>query len=146
MTEDAVDDRSGCAVLKLDRAESIHLLASTPVGRVVFTRKALPDIRPVNHVVDRGLIVIRTRLTAQFTSAIRGNSPVVVAYEADDIDGERHTGWSVVVVGLARPVTDPDLVTRYEGLLHSWVDKVMDTVIVIEPEIVTGVRLVEKDR
>ncbi|RDI55287.1 pyridoxamine 5'-phosphate oxidase family protein [Nocardia mexicana] len=145
MTDTTAGDRAGRVLLELDRAESLRLLAGVPVGRVVFTRNALPDIRPVNHLVDDdGTIVVRTRITARFTSAIRGNSPVVVAYEADDIDPVRRVGWSVVVTGFARPVTDRDRIARYEGLLHSWVDKVMDTVIAIEPEIVTGIRLAEK--
>ncbi|QBS45357.1 pyridoxamine 5'-phosphate oxidase family protein [Nocardia sp. CS682] len=131
-------------VVALDRAEALRLLASTPLGRVVFTRNALPAIRPVNHLVDDGFIVVRTRLGAQFTGAVRGNSPVVVTYAADDIDPVRRTGWSVSVTGLARTVTTPELVARYEQLLHPWVDGVMDSVISIEPEMVTGIRLVEK--
>ncbi|MBF6175615.1 pyridoxamine 5'-phosphate oxidase family protein [Nocardia blacklockiae] len=121
----------------------MRLLAAAVVGRVVFTRNALPAIRPVNHLVEDGSVVLRTRFTAQLTSEMRGRSPVVVAYEADDIDPVRRVGWSVVVVGFARPVTDPVLVARYELLLQSWVDGSTDAVVVIEPEIVTGVRLVE---
>jgi len=49
---------------------------------------------------------------------------VVVAYEADEIDPIRHSGWSVVVTGRARTVTDPDRVARYEQLLQPWVDEV----------------------
>ncbi|MBF6301516.1 pyridoxamine 5'-phosphate oxidase family protein [Nocardia amamiensis] len=123
------------------------LLESAPLGRVVFTRDALPAIRPVNHLVeDGGVIIVRTQLISRLSSAVRGNSPVVVAYEADDIDPVRRVGWSVVVTGLAHTITDPDRIARYEQLLHPWVDKVMDTVIAIEPTIVTGIRLVEKRR
>ncbi|MBF6176634.1 pyridoxamine 5'-phosphate oxidase family protein [Nocardia blacklockiae] len=145
MTGIAAEDSAERRTVQLDRDEAMRLLAGTQVGRVVFTRDALPAIRPVNHLVDEdGSVVLRTRVAARFTCAIRGNSPVVVAYQADDIDTTRRLGWSVVVTGFARPVTDPDRLARYERLLHSWVDMVMDTVIVIEPEIVTGIRLVEK--
>ncbi|MEU2035909.1 pyridoxamine 5'-phosphate oxidase family protein [Nocardia amamiensis] len=134
-------------VVELDRAEAMWLLESAPLGRVVFTRDALPAIRPVNHLVeDGGVIIVRTQLISRISSAVRGNSPVVVAYEADDIDPVRRVGWSVVVTGLARTVTDPSRIARYEQLLHPWVDKVMDTVIAIEPTIVTGIRLIEKRR
>nr|WP_083889930.1 pyridoxamine 5'-phosphate oxidase family protein [Nocardia pneumoniae] len=123
------------------------LLESAPLGRVVFTRDALPAIRPVNHLVeDGGVIIVRTQLISRLSSAVRGNSPVVVAYEADDIDPIRRVGWSVVVTGLAHTITDPDRIARYEQLLHPWVDKVMDTVIAIEPTIVAGIRLIEKRR
>ncbi|WP_040786524.1 pyridoxamine 5'-phosphate oxidase family protein [Nocardia pneumoniae] len=134
-------------VVELDRAEAMWLLESAPLGRVVFTRDALPAIRPVNHLVeDGGVIIVRTQLISRLSSAVRGNSPVVVAYEADDIDPIRRVGWSVVVTGLAHTITDPDRIARYEQLLHPWVDKVMDTVIAIEPTIVAGIRLIEKRR
>lgn len=35
-------------------------LDSVSLGRIVFTRHALPTVRPVNHVLDHGDIVIRT--------------------------------------------------------------------------------------
>jgi uncharacterized protein len=46
----------------LSPEECMALLASVPVGRVVFTHRALPAIRPVNNVVDRGSVIIRTNL------------------------------------------------------------------------------------
>ncbi|MET7768331.1 pyridoxamine 5'-phosphate oxidase family protein [Nocardia sp. NPDC005366] len=145
MIEDVSIDDPGRAVHKLSRTEALRLLARTSVGRVVFTRNALPAIRPVNHLVEPdGSVIVRTRLAAPLTTAVRGNSGVVVAYEADEIDLDRRTGWSVVVTGVARPVTDPDLIAKYERLLRPWVDQVMDTVISIEPTIVSGIRLVEK--
>ncbi|WP_324199068.1 pyridoxamine 5'-phosphate oxidase family protein [Nocardia amamiensis] len=147
MIEQSLNGVGDRDVVELDRAEAMWLLESAPLGRVVFTRDALPAIRPVNHLVeDGGVIIVRTQLISRLSSAVRGNSPVVVAYEADDIDPVRRVGWSVVVTGLAHTITDPDRIARYEQLLHPWVDKVMDTVIAIEPTIVTGIRLVEKRR
>jgi hypothetical protein len=131
-------------VVELDRAEAMQLLASVGHGRVVFTSNALPAIRPVNNLVDDGRVVVRTRLTAKVSSVVRSNADagVVVAYEADDLDPRRRLGWSVVVTGLATTVTEPERVARYEQLLRPWVNKVMDTVIAIEPEIVTGIRII----
>lgn len=127
------------------RAEALRLLASVPFGRVIFTRDALPAVRPVNHFVDEGeIVVVRTRLTSRLTSAVRAEPDVVVAYEADDIDPVAQLGWSVVVTGIARPVTDPERVERYERLLRPWVDGAMDSIVAIEPTLVTGMRLVEK--
>ncbi|WP_024805042.1 pyridoxamine 5'-phosphate oxidase family protein [Nocardia sp. BMG51109] len=96
-------------------------------------------------MVDDGEIIVRTRLTFRLTDAVRSGPTVVVAYEVDDIDPIRHIGWSVVVTGLARPVTDPKHIARYEQVLRPWSDTVTDAVIAIEPTIVTGVRLVEQD-
>jgi hypothetical protein len=39
-----MDDRR--SLCELPRREALDLLASTPVGRVVFTGRALPAIRP----------------------------------------------------------------------------------------------------
>ncbi|MDI3315315.1 MAG: pyridoxamine 5'-phosphate oxidase family protein [Mycobacterium sp.] len=129
-------------VVELDRGEAMRLLASVDHGRVVFTQHALPAIRPVNHLVDAGRVIIRTRLTARLSTAVRAgdDTGTVVAYEADDLDPRRRTGWSVVVTGLASTITDPEQVARYERLLQPWVHPA-DTVIAIEPEIITGIRI-----
>ncbi|WP_330180136.1 pyridoxamine 5'-phosphate oxidase family protein [Nocardia sp. NBC_01503] len=127
------------------RAEALRLLASVPFGRVIFTRDALPAVRPVNHFVeDSEIVVVRTRLTSRLTSAVRAEPDVVVAYEADDIDPVAQLGWSVVVTGIARPVTDPERVERYERLLRPWVEGSMDSIVAIEPTLVSGIRLVEE--
>ncbi|MBS4730684.1 pyridoxamine 5'-phosphate oxidase family protein [Mycobacterium sp. SM1] len=130
-------------VVELDSTEAMRLLASVDHGRVVFTQHALPAIRPVNHLVDAGRVIIRTRLTARLSTVVRSSSDarMVVAYEADDLDPRRRTGWSVVVTGLASTLTDPDQVSRYERLLQPWVHPA-DTVIAIEPEIITGIRII----
>ncbi|NUT30882.1 MAG: pyridoxamine 5'-phosphate oxidase family protein, partial [Streptomyces sp.] len=114
--------------IELDGAEALRLLASVPLGRIVFTRHALPTVRPVNHVLDDGDIVIRTHEGAALTShAQRADGPgVVVAYEADAIDPRTHLGWSVVVTGYARLVTDPDDLARCRALVRPWVDQAMD--------------------
>ncbi|MFE4462704.1 pyridoxamine 5'-phosphate oxidase family protein [Nocardia tengchongensis] len=133
------------ATVPMGREEALRLLASVPFGRVIFTRDALPAVRPVNHLVEDGeIVIVRTRLTSRLTSTVRADSNVVVAYEADDIDPVEQLGWSVVVTGIARPVTDPERVARYEALLRPWVDGMMDSIVAIEPTLVTGVRLVAK--
>ncbi|MEV6071077.1 pyridoxamine 5'-phosphate oxidase family protein [Nocardia sp. NPDC052001] len=132
--------------VELGRAEALRLLASVSYGRVVFTREALPAVRPVNHLVeDDQIVIVRTRVTSRLTSVVRAEPDVVVAYEADDIDPVAQLGWSVVVTGIARPVTDPDRVERYERLLRPWAYGLMDSVVAIEPTLVTGIRLVEKE-
>lgn len=133
------------AVVELARAEALRLLASAPMGRVVYTRDALPAIRPVNHLVDEdGLIVIRTRLTSYLTGLAGDSTALVVTYGADDIDPIRRVGWSVSVTGFARTVTDPERVARYERQLRPWVNGLMDSVITITPDIVSGIRLVDR--
>jgi nitroimidazol reductase NimA-like FMN-containing flavoprotein (pyridoxamine 5'-phosphate oxidase superfamily) len=126
---------------ELGREEGLRLLAGVPLGRVVFTLNALPAIRPVNHIVDGGDVVIRTHEgSALIPTARRG---VVVAYEADDIDPVRHVGWSVVVTGRTEEVTDAERVVLYRARLRPWVDGTMDFIVRIHAEIVTAFALVE---
>lgn len=87
-----------------------------PLGRVVFTHKAMPAIRPVNHLLDGKTVVIRSHLGAAVTGHAAGDG-AVACYEADDIDSARHTGWSVIVTGMARLVREPAVKARYERLL-----------------------------
>ncbi|WP_431955855.1 pyridoxamine 5'-phosphate oxidase family protein [Nocardia lijiangensis] len=130
-------------MVELAREQALALLAQAPFGRVVYTRDALPAIRPVNHLLDDGLIIVRTRLASQFSAAVQSRSGVVVAYEADDIDIDRRTGWSVVVTGIARPVTDLARIARYEQLLRPWIGSPMDGVIEIEPTIVSDIGIID---
>jgi nitroimidazol reductase NimA-like FMN-containing flavoprotein (pyridoxamine 5'-phosphate oxidase superfamily) len=129
---------------QLSRQECLRLLARVPMGRIVFTHQALPAIRPVNHIVDDGDIVIRSHRAAAIT-AVAHRSGVVVAYEADEIDAERHLGWSVIVTGRAYMVENAADVARYQKLIDPWVAGEMDQVIRIHPEIITGFELVAAD-
>ncbi|HEX6453794.1 MAG TPA: pyridoxamine 5'-phosphate oxidase family protein [Trebonia sp.] len=126
--------------LNLTSGECWDLLRGTSLGRVVFTKHALPAIRPVNHLIDGQLIVIRSDLGSAITGHASSDG-AVVCYEADDIDPVRHTGWSVIATGTARLITDPAAVRRYQQALQPWVAEPMDQVIAISPAMITGIRL-----
>jgi nitroimidazol reductase NimA-like FMN-containing flavoprotein (pyridoxamine 5'-phosphate oxidase superfamily) len=137
--DEAVSSGTGAHLVVLSRGEALRLLASVSLGRVGFTQQALPAIRPVNHLVDRGVVVIRTHSgSALLNHSLRSE---VVAYEADDIDPATHTGWSVVVTGVATRVTDAEELARYQRLLTPWSGAAAGDVVRIEPELVTGYRL-----
>lgn len=131
---------------ELTRDESLRLLASVAMGRVVFTDQVLPVVRPVNHLLDDGGIVIRSDLGSALVRAAARPDGVVVAYEADAIDPHWTAGWSVVVTGTAHLVRDPAKVAGYHRLLQPWVAGNMDQIIRIGSEIVTGFRLPGDDR
>jgi Pyridoxamine 5'-phosphate oxidase len=121
---------------ELTRSESLLLLGSVGVGRIVFTHQALPAIRPVNHVVDGGQVILRGHAGTALQSAVN----TVVAYEADSISEGEHIGWSVIVTGVARRVRAAEIVDRYKRTLHPWAGGDLDYVIRIHPELVTGFR------
>lgn len=58
---------------------------------------------------------------------------------------QSQAGWSVVAAGRAHRVHDPDQVSRYERLLHPWVNHA-DTVLTIELHMVTGLRVIASKR
>ncbi|WP_433606570.1 pyridoxamine 5'-phosphate oxidase family protein [Dactylosporangium sp. CA-139114] len=122
----------------LGRRRCLELLGSVAVGRVVFTDRALPAIRPVNHLLDGETIVIRGNLGGGLASAAAAHGSLVVAYEADEIDAGTHAGWSVVVTGTARLVMDEERLRRYEEALRPWVDEPMNCVIGIDCDLVNG--------
>jgi nitroimidazol reductase NimA-like FMN-containing flavoprotein (pyridoxamine 5'-phosphate oxidase superfamily) len=132
--------------IELTDGECWQLLASVSVGRVVFTQRAMPAIRPVNHVVDGRTIIIRTHLgaaiAARASDARSGPRGSVVCYEADELDPARRTGWSVIATGMARLVTDPAAADRYTGAVEPWIAGDLNQVVAIEPEFVSGIRLV----
>ncbi|KIE24393.1 pyridoxamine 5'-phosphate oxidase [Streptomyces sp. MUSC 125] len=130
--------------LLVERGEALRLLGSVSLGRIVFTRRALPAIRPVNHILDGGDIIVRTHEWTALATRMRTGAGcgVVVAYEADDIDPVTHLGWSVVAVGYVYPVTGREDLNRYSRLLQPWVEQPMDCAVRIRPEEITGLRLV----
>lgn len=128
---------------ELATGEALELLGSVELGRVVFTCQALPAVRPVNHLVDAGDIIVRIQdhSTLAALLAAQESNGVVVAYEADAIDPGSHLGWSVVATGYATAVTDPAELARYARSLRPWADGTASGAIRIRPELLTGFRL-----
>jgi hypothetical protein len=125
---------------ELAPGDSLRLLGSVPFGRVVFSHRALPAVRPVNHRVDGDRIIIRANLGSAISDEVGVDGGTVVAYEGDMLDSAARTGWSVVVVGRARRISDES--GRYSIAPHSWVSGTLEELIAIQAEIVTGFRLV----
>lgn len=114
-------------------------MASVPVGRIVYTRQALPAVELVNFTVDDGDIVIRTDASGKLAAATHG---AVVAFEADQVDADGRRGWSVTVVGYSREVTDHDDLARLREVgPQPWAQGEREHFIRITPGIVTGRRL-----
>jgi len=140
MTPNSSGSGLSARMVELSRDEALNLLGTVQLGRVAFTDQALPAIRPVNHLVDKGDIIVRTHGGSALLG--RALASEVVAYEADEIDAATRTGWSVVVTGTATRIVDPGALARYQSLLMPWVDNEMGQVVRIRPEIVNGYRLV----
>jgi nitroimidazol reductase NimA-like FMN-containing flavoprotein (pyridoxamine 5'-phosphate oxidase superfamily) len=130
-------DSSGLQVLT--REECFALLSAAPIGRIVFTDRALPAVQPVNFHLDGQSIVIRTSTGSKLAAATRR---AVVAFEVDDFDTELRTGWSVTAIGQARAVTDLTEIDRLAALpLATWAPGNRDHYIVVDAEQVSGRRI-----
>jgi nitroimidazol reductase NimA-like FMN-containing flavoprotein (pyridoxamine 5'-phosphate oxidase superfamily) len=128
-------------MVKMTRDEAMRRLGSVQLGRICFTSRAMPAVRPVSHLLDGGQVIFRSSEGAAIAGAAgRG---VVVAYEAGQIDPATRTGWSVVVTGLAYLVEDPRQAGRYRAALQPWVAGQVDHVIRVSPQIVTGFELAD---
>ncbi|MGV9559038.1 pyridoxamine 5'-phosphate oxidase family protein [Streptomyces sp. NPDC003401] len=121
----------------LDRQECLRLLSEVPVGRVVYTRQALPAVLPINFSLDADhSVLLRTAPDSDLVRAIDG---VVIAFEADEFDAATQSGWSVVVTGRAAVVTDP---AEHERLSRSgpvsWMPLSDGVFVRIDSEVISG--------
>jgi uncharacterized protein len=122
----------------LNSKESLALLATAPVGRIVFTRGALPAIHPVSFVLDGDDVIISAGEDLALISAVADS---IVAFEADEIDAANNDAWSVVVTGRAELVTDPQVVDRLQDVKRGWTRSAKSAQLLrIRPEIVSGRR------
>jgi nitroimidazol reductase NimA-like FMN-containing flavoprotein (pyridoxamine 5'-phosphate oxidase superfamily) len=129
-------DRNGLEIL--DRDECLRLLGRATLGRVAVTSAAMPTVLPVNFRLTGGRIVFRTGAGTKLAAATRN---AVVAFEVDDIDPVRQTGWSVVVTGVARPVVDNDVLAELDGLfIPRWAGP-ENQVVEVSLELISGRRI-----
>jgi len=132
-------DTDSLALEHLSPDECMRLMGSVPVGRIVYTRQALPAVELVNFALVDGDIVIRTSAEGKLAAATRG---AVVAFEADTVDIDGHAGWSVTIVGQARAVTDGEEIRCLERVgLMAWVPEDGGHFVRIWPAIVNGRRV-----
>lgn len=126
----------------LNRRQCLDLLQDVRVGRLVFTEDGMPAVHPVNFRMRRDDVIIRVAGGAKLAAA---NQNAVVAFEADELDADLHTGWSVTIVGTAHPITDVDELTEVSGtFVEPWVDGKRDHFIRIEAQKMTGRRFRER--
>jgi Pyridoxamine 5'-phosphate oxidase len=85
----------------------------------------------VNYRLIDGAIVFWTSPGSKMAAAAEG---AVVAFEVDDYQLADRTGWSVLAVGRADVVTDPDMAETVKATcLQPFVDGRRDTLVRIEP-------------
>ena len=98
--------------VQLGVSECRELLEGGVVGRVAMATPVGPRIVPVNYSVHDDSIVFRTAPYSQLSTY---GWDTELAFEVDHLDYEGHQGWSVVAVGRAYVVDDPDEVQVIRG-------------------------------
>jgi uncharacterized protein len=115
------------------------LLRRGVIGRLAHVRDGLPQVVPLNYVLDEGEVVFRCD-HGDLLDAIEGTP---VAFEVDDVDLEYHTGWSVVVHGTAQEIWDPPALDRARELpLRPWAPGDRGRYVRIATASLTGRRIV----
>jgi uncharacterized protein len=128
------------ALAVIDQAECWELLRTHRVGRLAVKLGARPHIFPVNYLLGAKTILFRTDAGTKLASVLTAGP---VAFEIDETDERVESGWSVVVEGRAREVLDRKEVELLEaGELRSWVPGRKAHFVRIEPDSITGRRIV----
>jgi uncharacterized protein len=120
--------------------ECMAKVASAHLGRLAFSHRALPALLPMSYVVDGSDLVLQTA-GGPALAAAQGDG-CIVAFEVDEIDPLSYTGWSVVVTGRLREVTDSSRVSRYEANpALPWDSDSARHFLLLTPGLVSGRRL-----
>ncbi|MFD9961535.1 pyridoxamine 5'-phosphate oxidase family protein [Amycolatopsis sp. NPDC058986] len=128
-------DPSGFEVL--GREQCVALLATAPIGRVVFTHRALPAVQPVRFSVRDGAAVFAVPSGSAVFAAMLDT---VVAFSADDVDVSG--GWFVTALGRAHEVRDPAATAELVALpLTTWIPAPGDRYVRVPLEAVSGRRI-----
>ena len=122
----------------LTQDECSELLGAADVGRLAIAIENVPDIFPINYVMDRGTVVFRTAEGTKLAAAVLGRG---VAFEIDGCDAASGDAWSVVVKGAAVEIEKMyDLFDAQDLPLFPWHAGSKHRFVRIEPSEITGRR------
>jgi uncharacterized protein len=123
-------------VTVLEESRCWDLLASQNVGRLATAVQGMPEIFPLNFVVDGESVVFRTAEGSKLVELVINEK---VAFEVDGWND--NGGWSVVIKGEAAVVTSGEEQSRAEALpLRPWIPTIKTNFVRITPTEITGRR------
>lgn len=119
-------------------------LSTHGVGRVAVSTPSGPAVIPVNYEVVDDAIAFRTTPASAPAAAVGTD----VAFEVDHVDEAMSQGWSVLVIGPARVVTEPEAVRRLADRAHTkpWAGGEREMWVSIQPTRLTGRRISPPDQ
>ena len=122
---------------RIGEAESMELLASGGLGRLVYNGPAGPTALPVVYKIDAGSLVLGTWDPVLFDEDLRTgieHAEYLVAVEVDQIDVDAREGWFVLVRGAAHHLdTEAERAPFIDAGLEPWIDGVPPHFIRVNP-------------
>jgi nitroimidazol reductase NimA-like FMN-containing flavoprotein (pyridoxamine 5'-phosphate oxidase superfamily) len=120
----------------LPEHECWDLMSGVALGRLVTSVDGLPEIFPVNFVVQHKTVLFRTAEGTKLVSTAINNH---VLFEVDEHNVAE--GWSVIVKGRARSMrTDEQIQEAERAQLLPWVSSEKTHYVRVLPDMVTGRR------
>lgn len=83
----------------------------------MVTQQSLPAAHPVHYVLDGEEVVFRAPRGSTLAVAVLH---AVVAFQADDVDLESRSGWTVYGIGEAYEVVEPVRLDTLQRALSPW--------------------------
>jgi uncharacterized protein len=128
-----------CSLTKLDRDECLELLGGARIARVVLSANGIPVALPVNFAVLDGDVVFAIDRGEVFDAAVQ---EAVFSVEVDDVDPIYHTGWSVLVTGVAEMLTEAQDIAQARQLpVQPWAPGPHRFFVRVRSTVVTGRRI-----
>ena len=129
-------------LVRMSEAESMELLASGGLGRLVYNGPDGPTALPVVYKVDAASLVLGTWDPVLFDEDLRTGiayADYQVAVEVDQIDMQAREGWFVLVRGGAHHLdTDAERAPFIDAGLEPWVEGVPAHFIQVNPTSIWG--------
>jgi len=103
----------------LDRDTALGLLGGERIGRLAYCVDSRPHLEVVNFVLAGERVIFRIAVSAKLVALGRG---VPFAVQADRLDADNRTGWTVTVVGPARAMTAAEI-DRLDESPQPWIEE-----------------------
>jgi len=131
--------RSRPALVHLTTRECWDRLGTRGIGRIALPTEPGPTVLPVNYAVDALAIVYRT--DPDGAAAPAPGTPV--SFQVDHIDDHLSTGWSVLVIGTAEHIDDPEEARRIaaDHEPEPWAGGHRPLWVRVRPDTITGRRI-----
>jgi len=125
--------------------ECMELLASTRLGRLIYSSRYGPTALPVTYTIDDGSVVMGTWDPVLFDEDLRTGieqAEYQVAVQVDHIDVEAREGWFLLLRGAAHHLdTEAEYESFVDAGLEPWIEGIAAHFIRVNPTSIRGNRI-----